>query len=91
MNQQAEAPKIEFPCADYPIKSLGASGEAYHAFVLDVMGQHAAGFDLSKVTSRVTAKGNFQSVTVFITATGIPQLEAIHVALKNNPLTKVVF
>ena len=84
-----DPPKIEFPC-DYPIKVLGESGEHLYQHVLTVMERHAPGFDESRITIRDSSKSTFQSVTVFITATGKPQLEAIFRDLKTSRSVKMV-
>lgn len=84
-----DPPKIEFPC-DYPIKVLGESGEHLYQHVLMVMERHAPGFDESRITIRDSSKSTFQSVTVFITATGKPQLEAIFRDLKTSSKVKMV-
>jgi len=89
MTKQAP-PKIEFPCEDYPIKILGEKSEDYKAQVLEVVSRHAPGFDASRISGRDSSKGRFQSVTVFITATGVEQLEALHQDLKNIPATRMV-
>lgn len=83
------APKIEFPCR-YPIKVIGDAGDDMQALVFEVMHQHAPGFDAESVKVRPSKKGNFQSVTVFITATGEPQLQTIFTALKSSPLVQMV-
>jgi putative lipoic acid-binding regulatory protein len=85
-----EAPKIEFPCENYPIKILGESTPEMHAFVLATTEKFAPGFDQSKVTIKESAKGRFQSITVFITATGIDQLQAYHQTLVAHPAIKMV-
>ena len=85
-----DPPKITFPCRDYPIKVLGDAGEQLHQLVLDVMHEHAPGFDQQRMTVRDSAQGRYQSITVFITATGIPQLETIHNVLRANAAVKVV-
>ena len=87
---EKEAPKIEFPCPNYPIKVLGDKSEPYKLAVLEVMEKHAPGFDRAKVTERDSRNGRFQSITVFIEATGVPQLEAIFEDLKQLPATKMV-
>lgn len=87
---QQEPPKIEFPCADYPIKVLGLASDAYTEAVLEVMSIHAAGFDRSAVRIQPSKNGTFHSVTVFIEATGITQLEHIFEDLKKLPATKMV-
>ena len=87
---QQEPPKIEFPCLDYPIKVLGESSEQYRDEVVDIIAKHAPDLDRDKVTVRPSGKGTFQSVTVFITATGVPQLEALFEDLKKHPQTRMV-
>lgn len=74
---QTEPPKIEFPC-DYPIKVLGRSSATFETVVLEIVSRHAPGFDQSRVTVRASGKGTFMSLTVFITATGPQQLDALH-------------
>lgn len=86
---EEEAPKIEFPC-DYPIKILGEAHAELHAHILQVMDSHAPGFDRSKITIRDSSKGRWQSMTLVITATGKPQLEAIFADLKSSPRVKMV-
>jgi putative lipoic acid-binding regulatory protein len=84
-----EAPKIEFPC-DYPIKVLGKAGKELHALVLEVMEIHASGFDQTCISIRDSRNGTFQAITVTITATGEPQLQAIFEDLKVSPLVQMV-
>jgi len=90
MSQNQEPPKIEFPCRDYPVKVMGAASQQYYDFAISVMEKHAGGFDYSRLTSRTSRNGNFQSITFFIVATGPEQLEALHVELTANPETKMV-
>lgn len=90
MSSKQEPPKIEFPCADYPIKVLGEATEAMQAFVLETTEAHAPGFDRNKVSVKASSKGRFQSVTLFITATGPEQLDAYHKALVAHPAIKMV-
>ena len=76
-----EAPKIEFPCADYPIKVIGRGGEDFKGMVVEVVRQYAPDLELSKVSVQDSKKGTFQSVRFTITATGEDQLRDIHKAL----------
>ena len=85
-----DSPKIEFPCADYPIKVMGEKSADYHEAVLAVMHKYAAGFDLAKVSVRDSRNGNYQSITVFIEATGPQQLRSIFEELKKHPATRMV-
>lgn len=82
-------PKIEFPC-DYPIKVMGVAGPELHTLVKEVMFRHAPGFDEATITVRDSAQGNYQSVTVTITATGTSQLQAIFMELKSATCVKMV-
>ena len=86
---EQEAPKIEFPC-DYPIKVMGDAGQGLHSLVVEVMERHAPGFDQASISVRDSSKGTFQSITVTITATGKPQLQAIFDDLKTSKLVKMV-
>lgn len=86
----SQPPKIEFPCEQYPIKSMGKAGAAFRAAVLAVMEKHAPGFDTASVQVRPSSKGSYESVTVFITATGVDQLQAIFNDLKAIPDIRMV-
>lgn len=87
---EPKAPKIEFPCPDYPIKVLGDAGEALQQLVIEVMHRHAPDFDHTCLRVRDSRNGRYQSFTVCITATGEDQLRAINDDLRASPLTKMV-
>ncbi len=87
---EKDAPKIEFPCENYPVKVVGKGTEEYQSVVLSIFDQHAAGYDVSKIQVRNSNKGNFQSLTIYITATGEPQLAALHKSLSDHPLVHMV-
>ena len=84
-----EKPQIEFPCK-YPIKILGDSQNELMEHVLQVMNTHAPGVADSEITTKQSSQGKWQSITVVITATGKPQLEAIFADLKTNDSVKMV-
>ena len=84
-----EAPKIEFPC-DYPIKIMGVAGDELHRVIKMVMIKHAPGYDEAQITIRDSAQGNYQAITVTITATGTDQLQAIFTELKTSQHVKMV-
>ena len=44
-----EAPKIEFPCANYPIKVVGQSIAGYDTIIIEVMRRHDPSLDIGKV------------------------------------------
>lgn len=83
-------PKIEFPCPDYPIKVIGDAKVELRSLVIDIMERHAPGFDQAKITMRDSSNGRFESITVFITATGPSQLKTIFEDLKQSPAVKMV-
>jgi len=88
-SESEDAPKIEFPC-EYPIKVMGTAGAELHETVITVMRTHAPGFDEASLSVRDSNKGNYQSVTVTITATGKEQLQAIFEDLKKHHCVKMV-
>lgn len=87
---QQQPPKIEFPSENYPIKVLGESSSELHSYVIEIMERHAPGFDQTRITINESSKGRFQSLTVWITATGVDQLTAINTDLRLNPTIKMV-
>ncbi len=87
---EKKPPKIEFPCENYLIKVMGDAHEEVHEFVIATTEEFSPGFDRSKVSVKGSSKGTFQSITVYITATGVDQLEAYHQALIAHPKIKMV-
>lgn len=88
MRQQP--PAIEFPCKDYPVKIMGNTGAEIYQFVIETTEIHAPGFDRGKISIRTSSKGRFQSITVYITATSVDQLESYHQALTAHRSIKMV-
>tara|TARA_Y100001951_G_scaffold29147_1_gene22828 strand:- start:2727 stop:2996 length:270 start_codon:yes stop_codon:yes gene_type:complete len=86
---QQEPPKIEFPC-DYPIKVIADNHDEARGLVMDVMQRHAAPLAENCVSERLSREGRFMSMTITITATGVEQLESIHVDLKATGVVKMV-
>lgn len=85
-----EAPKIEFPCPDYPIKVVGEACENYDQIVVDIVRVHADDCDFERIRVQESSKGRFRSVTLYIIATGPDQLEKIHQDLRAHPSVKMV-
>mgnify|MGYP000226269750 CR=1 FL=1 len=85
-----DAPKIEFPCANYPVKVIGQCIAGYDAIIIEVMRRYDPSLDISKVHAKDSAKGTFRSITLYITATGKDQLEKLHVELKSLECVKMV-
>lgn len=87
---ECNPPKIEFPCLNYPIKVIGDAEVELRSLVISIMERHAPGFDQSKITVRDSSNGRFESITVFITATGPAQLKTIFEDLKQSSAVKMV-
>ncbi|MBA1264832.1 DUF493 domain-containing protein [Stutzerimonas sp. NM35] len=85
-----QAPKIEFPCERYPIKVIGEAGEGFREAVVEVIRRHAPDFDETTLVIRDSRNGRFLSVQVLITATGVEQLQAIHVDLRATGRVQMV-
>lgn len=85
-----DAPKIEFPCDNYPIKVVGQCIAGYETIVIEVMRRYDPSLDISKVHSKDSAKGTFRSVTLYMTATGEDQLEELHIELTSLECVKMV-
>lgn len=77
-----QAPKIEFPCPRYPLKVIGDASPDFTAVVLDVVRRHAPELDHTNLVVQDSRNGRFLSVRLEITATGVEQLQAIHMALR---------
>jgi uncharacterized protein len=87
---EPQAPKIEFPCENYLIKILGEADDEMRLYVLEVIERHAPGFDQTRITIAQSSKGRFHSLTVWITATGEPQLRAINDDLRLSKKIRMV-
>lgn len=88
---EQDAPKIEFPCADYPIKVLGKNEDNFRGFVIETLQKYDSQLPLDKVTVNDSSKGTFTSVTLFITAASEEQLKTLHQELMASGRVKVVF
>ena len=85
----AEPPRIEFPC-DYPVKVMGRKVPEFETTIIDVFERHDPGFPRERISIRASREGTFVSLTVFITATGKPQLQALHRDLMSTGLVSMV-
>lgn len=80
-DNDVKAPKIEFPCADYPIKVIGDTGVGFTDMVLEVLGKHAK-TDMATLAQRQSSNGKYTTVQLHIVATGEDQLRDINSALR---------
>lgn len=81
-NSQAQPPKIEFPCAGYPVKVIGDAGDGFTELVVEVIRRHAPDLDETSLVVRDSRNGRFLSLQILITATGVDQLQAINTDLR---------
>ncbi len=86
---ETEPPRIEFPC-EYPIKVMGRSVPEFESVVIEVFERHDPDLLRERITRRSSREGTFISLTVVITATGKPQLEALHRELMSTGLVQMV-
>jgi len=75
---QQEPPKIEFPCADYPIKVVGRGIPGYDALVIETVRRLCPDLDTKKVHAKDSGKGTFRSITLYITAQSEAHLGELH-------------
>lgn len=68
---------LEFPC-QFPIKMMGRDEDGFRETARELVEKHTGPIDDSAVQASVSAKGNFVSVTVTVTATSRAQLDAIY-------------
>jgi putative lipoic acid-binding regulatory protein len=68
---------LEFPC-EFPIKVMGRTGVAFRAITLEIVERHAGKLDASRISERLSGKGNYQSITYTVEAQSRAQLDAIY-------------
>jgi putative lipoic acid-binding regulatory protein len=90
MAKKTQAPKIEFPSPNYPIKVLGESADDYEMFVVDILRVHAPDFDATRMKFNQSSNGRFTSITFFITAESEQQLKNMHKDLIQHDRIKMV-
>ena len=87
---QPEAPKIEFPCENYPIKVVGEAMENYEQVIVEIVRVHAEDCDMERIRIQESSNGRFRSVTLYITATGKDQWVNIHKDLMAHANVRMV-
>lgn len=89
--QQQDQPKLkdllEFPCS-FTYKVMGHAKPELPDLVLEVIQRHAPG-DYAP-TIKPSAKGNYHSVSVTITATHIEQVETLYKELGEIDIVRMV-
>jgi|TARA_B110000503_G_C6802736_1_gene271792 putative lipoic acid-binding regulatory protein len=90
MKVKPEAPKIEFPCANYSLKIVGRKTADYQAWVVQCVQQLAPELDLKKVQVVDSRNGTFQSIRLAVTAQSADHLQQIHQTLMASGKVKLV-
>lgn len=72
-----EQSPLQFP-TEFPIKVMGNANEAFETEVLRIFRKHVPDLSEGAVRSRDSAKSNYRSLTVTITAQSREQLDAIY-------------
>src|ERR1700689_1755476 len=86
----SDAPeRLSFPC-DYPIKDMVRVEDGVRSQVDAIVERYAAPLDLTAVTERPSAQGNFLGITYVIRATGHDQIAQLFAALKLCPQVMLV-
>jgi uncharacterized protein len=85
-----DAPVIEFPQPDYPIKVIADSHADLRQQVIEIIRRHDPELEESTIEVVQSSKGSYSSVRVAILATGEDQLRALHEELIQNPLVRMV-
>ncbi len=84
-----QPPRIEFPCADYPIKVIGDTGVGFTNSVIEILKKHAE-VDLKTLAERQSSNGKYTTVQLHIIAIGEDQLRDINSALRATGVVHMV-
>lgn len=80
---------IEYP-SRFPIKVMGAKSEGFVAAIANLAVRFDPSFDETCIELRESRGGNYQGITITITATSREQLDDLYRALSSHPMVKVV-
>jgi putative lipoic acid-binding regulatory protein len=80
---------LKFP-TEYPIKVLGRPNDEFRARVHAIMLKHAPDLDPSRMTERLSEKGNFIAITYVIVAQSREQVTALATELSGCDLVTMV-
>jgi putative lipoic acid-binding regulatory protein len=72
----SEPAGLTFP-TDYPVKILGRPGDDLRQRVQAIVLRHAPGHDPARTSERLSANGNFLSITYLLRAHSRAQIEAL--------------
>lgn len=80
---------LEFP-VDFPLRIIGARVDGFADTVSTIVLAHAPDFDPGTTQMRVSSGGKWMSVAVTIRAQSRDQLQALHEALVEHPMVRLV-
>ena len=69
-------PLLRFP-TDYPVKVVGRADATLRAQIDAIVLKHAPDLDVSRTSERLSANGNFLSISYLIRAVSAEQVEAL--------------
>jgi hypothetical protein len=75
---------LEFPC-EFPIKAFGLAAEDFEDKVLGIILRNVTASAVVSTQCRRSQGGKYSAVTVLITASSKPQLDAIYQDLTASP------
>ena len=84
-----ELGEIAYPL-DFPIKVMGRREPGFVRTVVNIVRQHAPGFDEATIEMRPSKKNTYLSVTCTIVATSREQLDALYQELNDHPAVVMV-
>ncbi len=82
-------PLLQFP-TDYPIKVVGRTSDTLRARIDAIFSAHVPDLDGARTTERLSANGNFQSLSYTIRAVSAAQVTALAIDLKACPDVLIV-
>ena len=88
-DSDVKAPKIEFPCEDYPIKVIGDTGAGFKDRVIEILEKHAT-VDMKTLAERQSSNGKYTTIQLHIVATGQDQLYDINSELRATGFVHMV-
>ncbi|HRH81928.1 MAG TPA: DUF493 domain-containing protein [Thiobacillaceae bacterium] len=78
---------LTFPC-EFPVKVVGVRSDDFAQGILDIVLRHAPDFQPLSMEMRVSAGGNYLSLTCTITAHSRMQLDALYLELSGHAQVK---
>lgn len=80
---------IEYP-SDFPIKVMGPTHIDFAMTIVEVVKGFDPAFDVSKMETRPSTKGNYTGLTVTVHVTSREMLDDVYRALSSHPMVKMV-